>query len=170
MKRVEIIAEPPGYVLIEVGPSSVVAGTKCTAEEGKTRQSEAQAADINWIVKKYESTGVLPVPERAGFFADISAFPTFQEALGHVEAARNYFMSLPPVVRAEFENSAVKFLDCWNAGEKRDIFVSIGLLERLPEPEAPAVVAAREAAAREARVNEYAEGHRRGARSRSRDD
>lgn len=115
-------------------------GTLCTAEEGKTRQSEAQGADINWIVRKYEETGVLPVNQREGYFADMSAFPTFQEALAHVEAARSYFMSLPPVVRAKFDNSAVRFLDAWNAGEMSEVFQEIGLLDVVPVEPAVAPV------------------------------
>lgn len=112
-------------------------GTMCTAAEGKTRQSDAQAADINYLVKKYETTGALPPSQREGYFADVSSFPTFQEALNHVVAAREYFLSLPPDVRAEFGNSEARFLDAWNAGEKPEVFEKIGLIERVPaEPEA----------------------------------
>lgn len=118
-------------------------GTMCTAEEGKTRQSDATSSDINLIVKKYETTGILPVPQRAGVFMDISSVPTFQEALATLDRADKYFMSLPPHVRAAFGNSAAKMVDAFNANEERELFEEIGILEPVPPvPEAaPAVVA-----------------------------
>lgn len=115
--------------------------TVCTAEEGKTRQSDAKASDINAIMKKYETTGVLPVAARAGVFADVSALPSFQEAIATLDRAQVYFLSLPPHVRAMFENSPAKMLDAFNAGELREVFEEIGLLEKVVpvEPEVPVV-------------------------------
>lgn len=120
-------------------PSS--GGTMCTVEEGKTRQSEAQSADINWIVKRFETTGVLPVEKRAGVFMDISEMPSFQGALDQVRKADEYFMTLPPDVRAVFGNSPAGLLDAWNNQQHRDVFVRIGLLEA-EEPVKPASPAA----------------------------
>ena len=114
-------------------------GTRCTAEEGKTRQSDAASADINWIVKKYETTGLLPVEAREGTFMDVSEMPSFQAALNQVRKAEEYFMTLPPDVRAVFENQPARLLDAWNAGEYPEVFKRIGLLEELPAAE-PAVV------------------------------
>lgn len=116
-------------------------GTECTKEEDKTRQSEAQSADINFIVKKYEVTGVLPIEKREGVFADISEVPSFQEALAQLGRAKEYFMSLPPDVREAFGGEPAKMLDAWGRGEMAEVFERIGLLERVPA-EAPAAGAA----------------------------
>ncbi len=120
-------------------------GTRCTAEEGKTRQSEADQADINWIVTKYEKTGQLTPVQREGVFMDLTEMPNFQGALNQVRKAEEYFMSLPPDVRAEFDNDAAVMLDAWNAREKSEIFERIGLLKI--EPGEPAPVAASSSAA-----------------------
>lgn len=123
-------------------PPPASPGTMCTAEEGKTRQSDAKSADINYIVKKYETTGVLPIAARAGVFADVSALPTFQEAVATLDRANTYFYSLPPHVRAAFDNSPARMLDAFNAGEQREVFEEIGILEKVvpAEPVAEVVV------------------------------
>lgn len=130
---------------LELPPGRQSEGTICDVypeeEEQRTRQSESQSADINFIVKKYEVTGVLPVEERAGVFMDISDMPTFQAALDQVARANEYFMSLPPDVRAVFGNEPAEMLDAWKAGRHGDVFERIGLLERVPA-EAPAAGAA----------------------------
>lgn len=113
----------------------VTPGTMCTAEECKTRQSDAQSADINFIIKRYESTGVLPVEQRQGVFMDISQMPSFAAALDQVNKATDYFMSLPPDVRAKFDNDPARLLDAWNQGQMADVFERIGLLERVPAEE-----------------------------------
>lgn len=141
-----------------VGP-----GTLCTAEEGKTRQSEAQQADINWIVKRYEQSMILPAEKREGVFKDISEMPSFQGALNQLRRVDEYFMSLPPHIRLQFNNESAVMLDAWANGDKAAVFAEIGLLEERVDEEAKAAAVAETArAAREARICEIAEGFKRG--------
>lgn len=141
-------------------------GTKCTAEEGKTRQSEAQQADINLTIKKYNLQPLDLEPGwsgRIGEFLDVSALPSYQEAMNQLVKAEEAFMELPPDVRAEFDNSYAKMLDAWQNGEQAEVFEQIGWLERKPAPD-PAAEAAAAKAARDARVDEIAEGFRKGSK------
>lgn len=120
-----------------VYPPSV--GTFCTAEEGKTRQSDAQSADINLTIKKFNlQPDALEIgwTGKLGAFVDLAALPTYQEALNQVRKAEELFMVLPPDVRDEFKNDAAVMLDAWNAGEKAEVFERIGFLEKIP-PKAP---------------------------------
>lgn len=98
-------------------------------EKSATRQSEAEASDINFIMKRYEKTGVLPVATREALFMDVSNFGTFHEALQHVEEARSAFDALPPKVRARFQNDPVAFVDFCSTPGNRDELVQLGLVE-----------------------------------------
>lgn len=79
--------------------------------KSRTKQSEARQADINWIVAKYEKTGIIPVSQRAGFFADVSTVGDYRAVLDRVQEAGEFFMQQPAALRAEFENDPTKFLD-----------------------------------------------------------
>lgn len=95
----------------------------------RTRQSEAEACDINAIMRRYEKTGVLPVEGREAFFADVSNMPDYRTALDHVHEARRYFMTLPADVREKFGNDPAGFLDFVADPDNRDEMVELGLLE-----------------------------------------
>lgn len=126
-----IIAERVEYPISE--------GTFCTAEEGKTRQSDAQAADINLTIKKYNLQPLdleIGWSGKLGEFMDVASLPTYQEALNQVRKADELFMLLPSDVRDEFQNNSAIMLDAWNAGEKAEVFTRIGFLEKR-EPKAP---------------------------------
>lgn len=99
-----------------------------------TRQSEMEAADINAIVKKYHTSGVLPADRQAGIYADISQMGDYRTAVAQVEIAQEMFMQLPSEVRAEFDNDAAFFLDYVSDKENEAELVKMGLVEA---PEAP---------------------------------
>lgn len=117
--------------------------TMCTAEEGKTRQSEKESADINLTIKKYN----LQLSEleegwtgRVGEFMDLaSEMPgSYLEAHERVVQAEEHFMKLPPDVRAWFRNSPLVLLDDWANGRSAAVFEAIGWLKRVEPAPAPA--------------------------------
>lgn len=82
-----------------------------TGEVSLTKQSEAEACDINNIMKKYEATGLLPDSSgRQPYYGDFSTMETFQEALHIVSEANSVFHSLPAEIRAKFQNDPAQFL------------------------------------------------------------
>lgn len=139
-------------------PPPASKGTQCTEEEGMTRQSDKDAADINLVIKKYnlQPEAMVPGWSGRGEYRDVSAFPSYVEALKMINSARETFMKLPPEVRAYWGNDPAVMLDRWQSGQDMDVFLEIGWLEQSPSEEAKAKEA------REARVAEWAEGVRRG--------
>lgn len=79
---------------------------------GKTKQSEADACDINLIMAQYTRTGFVS-HVRAGVptFADVSAVPDYRTAIDNLRRAEEYFLTLPAKVRATFDHNVAAFLD-----------------------------------------------------------
>lgn len=98
-------------------------------DKSLTRQSEAAAADINNIMKQYDKTGMLPQVSVEGLFADVSAMPDYRTALDGVRVANEYFMQLPALVRAQFDNDAAKFLDFAIDPANKPELIKMGLIE-----------------------------------------
>jgi len=116
-------------------------GTICTAEEGKTVQSDRDASDINLVIKKYnlQPLGLAPGwSGRIGEYGDFSEVPTFQEAMNKVVAARELFEQLDPILRQELGGPAgmLDKFDAAMAGDEREVerFIELGLLERVDDP------------------------------------
>lgn len=107
----------------------------CSRDAGMTRQSEAEACDINKIMARFDTTGVLPpnVLRDGAVFADVSDCGDYREALDRVKRADAYFMQLPAAVRAEFANDAAKFLD-YVAGATRDELETRGWIKKDESP------------------------------------
>lgn len=118
------------------------AGTMCTAEEGKTRQSDRDASDINLTIKKYNLQPLEMVPGwsgKVGGYGDMTGIPSMAAMMERISVAREHFMQLPPEVRVLFKNDVALMLDAWDAGQMADVFKSIGwLVDKPVEPPAGA--------------------------------
>ncbi|WNK12536.1 MAG: internal scaffolding protein [Microvirus sp.] len=105
-----------------------------------TDQSFEGESDINNIIKRFHSTGLLPQVEAGGFFEDVSMIPEdLMAAQARVAETERAFSMLPSGLRNRFNNSYISLLqfleDPANAEEAR----SLGLFrkEAKPEPGAP---------------------------------
>lgn len=132
-----------------------VGGTVCTAEEGKTRQSEADQADVNQILER-AMRGLLPDARfEEGVFSDVSGITDFHDAMLKVKRAETAFMSLDARVRGEFDNDPGKFLDAFHSDEGVKKLQELGVLRLVDEvaerDAAEAAVEDRAARRREAR-------------------
>lgn len=99
-----------------------------------TKQSEAEACDVNKIMKKYERTGYLPPSGDPGYYADVSSVPDYQAALAIVERASVVFDSLPGEFRARMDNDPAKYLAWVGDPANRDEMVKLGMVDAVPEP------------------------------------
>lgn len=82
------------------------------ANDGMTRQEFADECDINVILQTYEKTGVLThVARGAPQYLDVSNVPDLAGAMAYMFDAEAAFMSLPAMVRKEFDNDPLKFVD-----------------------------------------------------------
>lgn len=87
-----------------------------------TKQSAKKECDVNEILKKYKTTGVINHVKRAqGLHGDFSGVSSYHEAMNTVVAAQEAFLGLPAHVRKRFSNDPGNFLefceDPANAGE-----------------------------------------------------
>ena len=97
-------------------------------DSSATRQDHLSSVNINSIMKKYKSTGILPAARSDSFYADVSMIGDFREALERVENAENIFMELPAEIRSEFGNDPAEFLDFCVNPDNHDSLVEMGLI------------------------------------------
>ncbi|UDN67721.1 internal scaffolding protein [robinz microvirus RP_103] len=110
-------------------------------EPSLTRQEFAEECDINTLMKRYDShviggPGNLSAKEPLYFdFADLP-----QDLMGYLrfmDDAESSFMSLPAVVRKEFDNSAMEFIGFASDPSNLEQMRSWGLAPPAKPAEAP---------------------------------
>ncbi len=99
----------------------------------KTKQSFAEGANINNIMKRFEKTGVLPVTSARPLEGQIPDVTTFQDAMNICALANSLFDALPAEVRSRFHNDPRKFLAFVEDENNEAEMVKLGLV-RAPEP------------------------------------
>lgn len=111
-----------------------------------TKQSFAEEANINTIMRRYEQTGILPDPvTKNKMYGDFSNVTSYQEALDKLALAQSQFDSLPARIRKEFDNSPYKFVEFASNPDNLDAMVEMGLAEpRIDAVAAPAAPAEEE--------------------------
>ncbi len=124
-------------------------GLKCGP--GRTKQSFRQEADINFIVSRYEKTGMLVDPSvvrrRQALFGDFSEVGDFLACQEKILKGHEAFSTLSSSVRERFHNDPAEMLDFMSDEANRDEAVRLGIVEKkaepvvVPEVVTPAVVA-----------------------------
>ncbi|WNK14572.1 MAG: internal scaffolding protein [Microvirus sp.] len=105
-----------------------------------TQQSQAEEADINTIVKRFNLTGQLPENIRAPTYADYDDVYDFKTAMDAIKKAEDSFRVMPPAIRARFDNDPAKFVDYCsderNLPELREMGLAMPAkpTEKPPEP------------------------------------
>lgn len=105
--------EPLSSAVVEIDRANPALYIDFTDAVSLTRQEFAAECDINNLMAQYEKTGILPpgmnsdVPQ----FLDVTDLPDFRETQDILIQATAAFMALPAVVRKEFDNDAVKFVE-----------------------------------------------------------
>lgn len=107
--------------------NTIQVGHDCTGET-RTVQYFKDECDINTIMSKYQSTGVIEhLTKRQGGYGDVSAATCYQDALDIVEQAEEEFSNLPSSIRYKLDNDPAKFLDWINDPANLDEMVELGL-------------------------------------------
>lgn len=76
------------------------------------RQEFAEECDINTLMARYESTGVMThVNQTTPIYMDMTNMPDLRQSLDIMREASLAFFSLPAKVRREFDNSPQLFVD-----------------------------------------------------------
>jgi len=102
-----------------------------------TDQSQADDADINTIMRRYEKTGTLPDYGQSPMYGDFADMPDFMEAQEILRRGTEAFAALPSRVRAEFENDPAQFVAYASDPGNVDQMRLWGLAKPLDEPKAP---------------------------------
>lgn len=110
-------------------------------EPSMTRQAHKDECDINFLMDRYERTGLYYDPAEIGSnrqpqFGDFSGFD-YLEAMNAVVDANDRFAALPARLRARFENDPAQLLFFLQDEKNREEAVSLGLLEKPAEPAQP---------------------------------
>jgi len=106
-----------------------------TTGESLTKQAFKNECNINNIMRKWRSTGVIShIRSSSGQYGDFSGVSDYQSALNAVMNAQDSFMALPSQLRSRFENDPAKFLAFTQDPNNFDEMVALGLAEA---PQAP---------------------------------
>lgn len=98
-------------------------------EVSLTVQSDAQGADINYIIKQFGLTQSMPVSSVIPQYQDFSDMPTdYQSALNLVMESDRVFMSYPAEIRARFGNDPVNFISFFNDPANKDEAIKFGFI------------------------------------------
>lgn len=119
-----------------------------------TKQSFAEEADINTIVKRFGLSGELPSDVRMPMNGDFTEVPDFRGAMDMIVAARESFQAMPWDVRSRFHNDPAEFVDFCSDPENRSEAIKLGLVEK---PVDPGIAAKASADALARRVREQVE-------------
>lgn len=103
-------------------------------QPSKTEKSHAQSCDLNYIMRQYGVTKMLPIsPYPAQAFGEDDLDLTLSDAYQTVRQADEYFRQLPSQLRSKFSNSPLALWAFVNDPANADEAVALGLLKRSPE-------------------------------------
>lgn len=110
-------------------------------EDTRVQQHLAEETDINFIMAKYQKTGLLThVSRYAGEYGDFSSVPDYQTGLDRIRAADEMFESLPAKIRDRFGNNPANFIGFATDPENLQELRKMGLAPPEPEPPKPSLV------------------------------
>nr|AVQ10258.1 portal protein [Gokushovirinae environmental samples] len=105
-----------------------------------TRQEFTEECDINAIMARYEKHGVWPMKpnDYVPMYVDFTTMPdNLQSAMLQMMDAEEAFMRLPAVVRKEFDNDPLRFVEYASDGNNIEQLRAWGLAEPEKAPDAP---------------------------------
>lgn len=96
-----------------------------------TDQSFKDQCDVNLILKKYKTTGVITHLNRAkGTYLDLTNAPDYQTSLDTVIKAQDAFMTLPAEIRERFGNDPSRLITFLSDPKNNEEGIKLGLLEK----------------------------------------
>ena len=106
----------------------------------RTKQSERREADINFIVNRYQETGVMAHFQKySGEYGEFDS-TDFHQAMNMVASAKSMFESLPSSVRNMHQNDPAKFMDWIHDENNAEKAREMGLLPPDRDSEANLIV------------------------------
>jgi len=132
MKPANTVLLPLFNIKTAYSPTETVALTFPDEEYpyGKTKQSFKDDADINNIMARYQSTGMIDyVKENAPHYGDVTGLE-FQACMNKIIEASEMFDALPAHLRKRFNNEPAEFLDFVQDDKNREEAITLGLIAK----------------------------------------
>ncbi len=110
----------------------------CSQDKILVKQSFTKEADINNIMARYVKTGMMTeasLASRQLIFSDVSEIGDFQTCQERIAAAQAAFMTLPPHLRARFDNDPAQLLDFCSKEENKDEAIELGIIAKPKDAE-----------------------------------
>lgn len=92
--------------------------TKFDKTKSRTEQAHKQEVDINFILKRYRKTGILPVASRTPQFGDATVITDFHKSMQVVAQGKSEFAKLPAAERLKYKNDPKLWIESLDAGLK----------------------------------------------------
>lgn len=106
--------------------------------ESLTKQSFKDECDINYIMERFQRTGILPDQNpRQPVYGDFSSVLDFQTAQAVIAESMIQFQSLPAKIRERFGHDPVRFLDYVNKAENIQEMIDLGIIIPRQEEQKP---------------------------------
>lgn len=102
------------------------------SEDGQTRQEFADECDINVLMRRYETTGIMPGDASLMQYGDFTQLPDFMTAMNTVARANEAFAALPAAVRRRFGNDPAEYVEFVSNPENIDEVRKLGLAAEVP--------------------------------------
>lgn len=104
----------------------------CSADPGRTKQSFAKEADINFIMERYQRTGYLVDPGvvavREAMYGNFADGMDYLDLQNRLVGMRSLFEGFPSSIRERFGNDPSRLLDFVVDPENEAEAVALGLL------------------------------------------
>lgn len=101
--------------------------------KGLTKQADKDRVDINYIMKRYQKTGMIDFgTNQAGEYLTIGSVD-FQEAMNIIVRANEMFAEMPSSHRKRFGNDPRQFLEFIEDPANADEARKLGLLNAIPQ-------------------------------------
>lgn len=111
------------------------------ASRSMTNQDQAQNADINFIVERYEKTGLILDDlgvRRKPMYGDFTKYGSYQDQQYMIAEAQNRFNALPVKVRNRFNNDVAQLVEFVSNIDKAEVMkeaIELGLAKAPGQPE-----------------------------------
>ncbi len=100
-------------------------------EDSRAKQAMSEECDINNIMAKYASQGLLThVNQHQGHYGDLPGVVDYHDALNSVLAAREAFATLPSSIRNRFNNEPAEFLAFVQDEDNMEEMEEMGLIDK----------------------------------------
>ena len=102
--------------------------------ESMTQQQFAQECDINYIVKRAQRTGTIPVVSTQEMQFGALDEDTFKARMDKMAEIKSYFECLPSEIRLHYQNSVNEFIAAMNTEEGVEEGRKLGIISPAVNP------------------------------------